>query len=144
MPTLHCVSDVAVPPWPGAMFPARFQGSVFIAQHGSWARSQRIGYRVGVVALGAGHRTSVGYDSDFLTGFLLPNNTIWVLFLLLQDGIPMRLLSVLIFVHMQAKVNKTLIIVMPAAPLAKSTSATHPFCASKSNSWHTHDNASAG
>ena len=66
------------------MFPPRFQGSVFIAQHGSWARSQRIGYRVAVVTLGADHRTSVGYDAEFLTGFLLPNNTIWVLALLPQ------------------------------------------------------------
>ncbi|KAK9819241.1 hypothetical protein WJX81_002284 [Elliptochloris bilobata] len=61
----------------GTMFPAAFKGSVSIAQHSSWARSQRIGYRVSVVILGPDHCTSVGYDAEFLTGFLLPNNTIW-------------------------------------------------------------------
>ena len=75
------------------MFPPRFRGSVFIAQHGSWARSQRIGYRVAVVTLGADHRTSVGYDAEFLTGFLLPNNTIWVCALMLQEMVVMSVFS---------------------------------------------------
>ncbi|HVS65195.1 MAG TPA: PQQ-dependent sugar dehydrogenase [Thermoanaerobaculia bacterium] len=30
----------------GEMFPERYQGDIFIAEHGSWNRSQKIGYRV--------------------------------------------------------------------------------------------------
>ncbi len=34
----------------GEMFPERYQGGVFIAQHGSWNRSEKIGYRVAFVS----------------------------------------------------------------------------------------------
>ena len=30
----------------GAMFPAKYKGAIFIAEHGSWNRSKPIGYRV--------------------------------------------------------------------------------------------------
>jgi glucose/arabinose dehydrogenase len=30
----------------GAMFPPEYRGSIFIAQHGSWNRSRKIGYRI--------------------------------------------------------------------------------------------------
>ncbi len=33
----------------GTQFPSEYQGKIFIAQHGSWNRSKKIGYRVGVV-----------------------------------------------------------------------------------------------
>ena len=33
----------------GAMFPERYRGQVFIAEHGSWNRSQKIGYRITLV-----------------------------------------------------------------------------------------------
>ena len=33
----------------GTMFPAEYRGAVFIAEHGSWNRTQKIGYRVSVV-----------------------------------------------------------------------------------------------
>ena len=35
----------------GTMFPAEYRGQVFIAEHGSWNRSRKIGYRVMVVRL---------------------------------------------------------------------------------------------
>ena len=35
----------------GEMFPARYRGQIFIAQHGSWDRSEPIGYRVTLVRL---------------------------------------------------------------------------------------------
>jgi glucose/arabinose dehydrogenase len=35
----------------GAMFPAEYRNNIFIAQHGSWNRSKKIGYRVMRVAL---------------------------------------------------------------------------------------------
>jgi glucose/arabinose dehydrogenase len=30
----------------GEMFPAEYQGDAFVAQHGSWNRSERVGYRI--------------------------------------------------------------------------------------------------
>ena len=33
----------------GAMFPERYRGQIFIAEHGSWDRSEKIGYRVTLV-----------------------------------------------------------------------------------------------
>lgn len=35
----------------GDMFPAEYQGRLFIAEHGSWNRSKKIGYRVMMVTL---------------------------------------------------------------------------------------------
>ena len=35
----------------GTMFPERYRGAIFIAEHGSWNRSKPIGYRVTVVEL---------------------------------------------------------------------------------------------
>ena len=39
----------------GAMFPAEYKNNIFIAEHGSWNRSQKIGYRIKRVAV-AGNR----------------------------------------------------------------------------------------
>lgn len=33
----------------GAMFPPEYRGSIFVAEHGSWNRGRKIGYRVSVV-----------------------------------------------------------------------------------------------
>jgi len=45
----------------GAMFPKEFRNQVFIAEHGSWNRSQKIGYRISVVDIkdnqATGYRT---------------------------------------------------------------------------------------
>jgi len=40
----------------GNQFPERYRGQVFIAEHGSWNRSAKIGYRVTVVSLDASGR----------------------------------------------------------------------------------------
>jgi glucose/arabinose dehydrogenase len=39
----------------GGMFPADYRGNIFIAEHGSWNRSQKAGYRIKRVIL-AGNR----------------------------------------------------------------------------------------
>jgi glucose/arabinose dehydrogenase len=36
----------------GSRFPAQYRGAIFIAEHGSWNRSQKIGYRVTMVKRG--------------------------------------------------------------------------------------------
>jgi glucose/arabinose dehydrogenase len=38
----------------GAQFPAEFRGNIFIAEHGSWNRSRKIGYRVARVVVQGG------------------------------------------------------------------------------------------
>ena len=49
-------------------FPTKFQGGAFIGQHGSWNRSQLVGYKVAFVPFKNGKPT--GKLEDFLTGFI--------------------------------------------------------------------------
>jgi glucose/arabinose dehydrogenase len=57
----------------GKMFPEKYQNQIFIAEHGSWNRSDPIGYRITVVYL-KGSR-SVGYEV-FARGWLQKGNTV--------------------------------------------------------------------
>ncbi|MBU6506791.1 MAG: PQQ-dependent sugar dehydrogenase [Alphaproteobacteria bacterium] len=59
----------------GAQFPPEYKGDVFVALHGSWNRSVRTGYKVVRVRMKDGAPT--GEYDDFVTGFLLPNGTVW-------------------------------------------------------------------
>ncbi|MBT5946165.1 MAG: sorbosone dehydrogenase family protein [Nitrospinaceae bacterium] len=51
----------------GDMFPPRYRGQIFIAEHGSWNRSTPIGYRVRLVRLDNGRHVS--YE-NFASGWL--------------------------------------------------------------------------
>lgn len=51
----------------GTQFPERYRNAVFIAEHGSWNRSSKTGYRVSVVRLQDGR--AVSYES-FVSGWL--------------------------------------------------------------------------
>ena len=51
----------------GSQFPSAYRGQVFIAEHGSWNRSRKVGYRI-VVATLDGDR--VASDAPFATGWL--------------------------------------------------------------------------
>jgi glucose/arabinose dehydrogenase len=53
----------------GKMFPRKYQGGAFLALHGSWNRSQRVGYSVVFVPFQKGR--IAGQREDFLTGWLL-------------------------------------------------------------------------
>jgi glucose/arabinose dehydrogenase len=69
----------------GKMFPAGYRNQVFIAEHGSWNRSEPIGYRVMMVKLDG--NTSTGYEV-FAEGWLR-NSKAWgrpVDILELKDG----------------------------------------------------------
>lgn len=58
----------------GTMFPEEYRGGIFIAEHGSWNRSAKIGYRVMLVR----HQDSrVTSYEEFATGWLLPGETVW-------------------------------------------------------------------
>jgi glucose/arabinose dehydrogenase len=51
----------------GTMFPARYHNQIFIAEHGSWNRSSKVGYRITLVRLEGGK--AVAYE-PFATGWL--------------------------------------------------------------------------
>lgn len=56
----------------GAAIPAPYRSGAFVGQHGSWNRSQLVGYRVAYVPFADGRPT--GEVQDFLTGFLNERN----------------------------------------------------------------------
>ena len=58
-----------------AVFPAEYQGDIFVAFHGSWNRSQRTGYKV--VRVRVDHGVPTGEYDDFLTGFVVNNRSVW-------------------------------------------------------------------
>ena len=51
----------------GRMFPEKYRNGIFIAEHGSWNRSRKLGYRVMYVPLDKGQPT--GYEI-FAEGWL--------------------------------------------------------------------------
>jgi len=59
----------------GSQFPAAYRNQVFIAEHGSWNRSSKSGYRVTVVKLDASGR-AVSYE-PFVTGWLQSGGSTW-------------------------------------------------------------------
>jgi glucose/arabinose dehydrogenase len=52
----------------GQMFPAAYRNAIFIAEHGSWNRSRKSGYRVVVAHVGKDGKATG--SEPFLTGFL--------------------------------------------------------------------------
>ena len=58
-----------------AAFPAEYNGQAFTALHGSWNRSARTGYKVVRLKLRNGSPT--GEYEDFLTGFVLDDQSVW-------------------------------------------------------------------
>jgi glucose/arabinose dehydrogenase len=53
----------------GDMFPKAYQNQIFIAEHGSWNRSEKIGYRVSLVRLDESGRKALSYE-PFAEGWL--------------------------------------------------------------------------
>jgi glucose/arabinose dehydrogenase len=53
----------------GKQFPERYRGGAFLALHGSWNRSMRVGYSVTFVPFKNG--MPAGPQEDFLTGFMM-------------------------------------------------------------------------
>jgi glucose/arabinose dehydrogenase len=46
------VAPLGIEFYTGDMFPAEYRGQLFIAEHGSWNRSEKIGYRIMLVRMG--------------------------------------------------------------------------------------------
>jgi glucose/arabinose dehydrogenase len=58
-----------------AAFPEEYRGDIFAAEHGSWNRTTRTGYKVIRVRIKDGVAT--GEYEDFLTGFVVDDRTVW-------------------------------------------------------------------
>ncbi len=56
-------------------FPAEYRGDAFVAQHGSWNRAKRTGYKVVRVRIKDGVPT--GEYEDFMTGFVVSDSSVW-------------------------------------------------------------------
>jgi glucose/arabinose dehydrogenase len=67
LPSHVAVLDFAF--YTGNKFPAEYRGGAFLAYHGSWNRSKRIGYSVAFVPFKNGKPS--GEPRDFLTGWML-------------------------------------------------------------------------
>ena len=58
-----------------AAFPAEYRGDAFACEHGSWNRTLRTGYKV--VRARLDHGVPTGEYEDFMTGFVVDNQSVW-------------------------------------------------------------------
>lgn len=58
-----------------AQFPAEYRGNIFAAEHGSWNRANRTGYKIIRVIVKDGVPT--GAYEDFATGFVINDGEVW-------------------------------------------------------------------
>jgi glucose/arabinose dehydrogenase len=58
----------------GEQFPPEYRNQIFIAEHGSWNRSEKIGYRISIVRLD-GDRVATSYEV-FASGWLREDETV--------------------------------------------------------------------
>jgi glucose/arabinose dehydrogenase len=59
----------------GSNFPPEYRGDAFAAEHGSWNRSKRTGYKIIRIRLKDGAPT--GEYEDFVTGFVANDSEVW-------------------------------------------------------------------
>jgi glucose/arabinose dehydrogenase len=59
----------------GSSFPSEYRGDAFAAEHGSWNRAKRTGYKVIRIRLKDGMPT--GEYEDFVTGFVINDAEVW-------------------------------------------------------------------
>lgn len=59
----------------GRQFPSAYAGDAFAAEHGSWNRGRRTGYKVIRVPLE--HGAPTGEYEDFMTGFVTQEESVW-------------------------------------------------------------------
>lgn len=57
----------------GKMFPAKYQGGMFVALHGSWNRAERQGYKI--VFIPFKNRMATSGPEDFVSGWMLAPDT---------------------------------------------------------------------
>nr|MBA2647051.1 PQQ-dependent sugar dehydrogenase [Pyrinomonadaceae bacterium] len=59
----------------GRQFPREYQMQAFAAEHGSWNRSRRTGYKVVMISVNKGRAS--GEYVDFMTGFVTGEGDVW-------------------------------------------------------------------
>jgi glucose/arabinose dehydrogenase len=59
----------------GTQFPAEYRENAFAAEHGSWNRTRRTGYKIIRIPMMNGKAT--GEYIDFMTGFVTPDGDVW-------------------------------------------------------------------
>jgi glucose/arabinose dehydrogenase len=59
----------------GNAFPAEYHGDGFAAEHGSWNRSKRTGYKV--IRIRTKDGVPTGEYQDFMTGFVVSDSEVW-------------------------------------------------------------------
>ena len=59
----------------GKMFPKEYKNDAFAAQHGSWNRAKRTGYKV--IRVSQKNGVPTGEYEDFMTGFVTPQGDVW-------------------------------------------------------------------
>ena len=59
----------------GKQFPSEYRNHAFAAEHGSWNRARRTGYKIVRVPVKNGKAT--GEYEDFVTGFVTPEGNVW-------------------------------------------------------------------
>lgn len=69
------VAPLGIEFYSGNMFPKAYHNQPFIAEHGSWNRATKSGYRISLVRLDAQGR-SLGYET-FAEGWLQPEEKVW-------------------------------------------------------------------
>ena len=68
-------ASLAMTFYTASQFPAQYHGYAFAAEHGSWNRDKRTGYKVICVPMKEGK--AMGEYDDFLTGFVTPEGNVW-------------------------------------------------------------------
>ena len=68
-------ASLAMTWYDGKQFPKEYRLNAFAAEHGSWNRARRTGYKVIRVPM-SGTRATGEYE-DFLTGFVTPEGDVW-------------------------------------------------------------------
>jgi glucose/arabinose dehydrogenase len=63
----------------GKQFPRAYHGDAFAAEHGSWNRARRTGYKIIRVPMQKGKNSgrATGEYEDFVTGFVTPEGNVW-------------------------------------------------------------------
>jgi len=59
----------------GAQFPASYRGNILAAEHGSWNRAKRTGYKIIRVVVENGVPT--GEYDDFVPAFVINDSEVW-------------------------------------------------------------------
>lgn len=70
----------------GSQFPSEYKNALFVAEHGSWNRSKKVGYRIMV---GTTTKTGITEYKPFIDGWLEANEDVWgrpVALLPMPDG----------------------------------------------------------